>query len=173
MQHRFVHIIIVVVLIFALVSTPIGTAAAESDRSFGSQADQIDLSDRAETEAWVDETMAHQLEAYHIPGAAVVIVSDGEVVLAKGYGYADLESQRPVDADETVFSVGSTGKLVTWTAVMQGVEEDRLELDDDVNDYLTDSAVTVPDTYAQPVTLEHLGTHSAGFEDSFRGDGHR
>jgi CubicO group peptidase (beta-lactamase class C family) len=169
MQHRFVHIIIVVVLIFALVSTPIGTAAAESDRSFGSQADQIDLSDRAETEAWVDETMAHQLEAYHIPGAAVVIVSDGEVVLAKGYGYADLESQRPVDADETVFSVGSTGKLVTWTAVMQGVKDDRLELDRDVNDYLTDSAVTVPDTYDEPITLEHLGTHSAGFEDSFAG----
>jgi CubicO group peptidase (beta-lactamase class C family) len=168
-QHRYVHSVVVVLVALALVSASVGATAAQSDSSSESPTDQVELSDRAETAAWLDETMARQLEEYHVPGAAVVVVSDGEILLARGYGYADLASRRPVDADETVFSIGSTGKLVTWTAVMQGVEDGRLELDRDVDAYLTDSAVTVPDTYAEPVTLEHLGTHSAGFEDTFAG----
>ncbi len=172
MKHRSIHTAVVLVLVAALVSTPaIATAAPPTVHSADSteQVDPTDLSDPDEFERWLDETMADQLERHHVPGAAVVVVNDGDVLLAKGYGYADLESQRPVVANETVFSIGSTGKLVTWTAVMQGVEDDRLDLDRDVNDYLTDSAVTVPDTYPEPITLEHLGTHSAGFEDGFAG----
>ncbi|MFC6940635.1 serine hydrolase domain-containing protein [Salinirubellus sp. GCM10025818] len=172
MKQRSIHTAVVLVLVTALVSTPaIATAATPTVRSVDSteQVDPTDLSDPDEFERWLDETMADQLERHHVPGAAVVVVDDGEVLLAKGYGYADLASQRPVVANETVFSIGSTGKLVTWTAVMQGVEDDRLDLDRDVNDYLTDSAVTVPETYPEPITLEHLGTHSAGFEDIFAG----
>jgi len=172
MKHGSIHTTVVLVLVVALVSTPaLATAATPTIHSVDSaeQIDPHDPSDPDEFERWLDETMADQLERHNIPGAAVVVVRDGEVFLAKGYGYADLESQRPVVANETVFSIGSTGKLVTWTAVMQGVEDDRLDLDRDVNDYLIDSTVTVPDTYADPVTLEHLGTHSAGFEDIFAG----
>ena len=172
MNHRSIHTAVVVVLVAALVSTPaIATAATPTVRSADSteQVDPTDLSDPDEFERWLDETMADQLERHHVPGAAVVVVDDGDVLLAKGYGYADLEAGRPVVANETVFSIGSTGKLVTWTAVMQGVEDERLDLDRDVNDYLTDSAVTVADTYPEPVTLEHLGTHSAGFDDVFAG----
>ncbi|WP_380676547.1 serine hydrolase domain-containing protein [Salinigranum sp. GCM10025319] len=166
MKHTPIHTAVVLVLVVVLVSTPsIATATTPTARSV----DSTDLSDPDEFERWLDETMADQLERHHVPGAAVVVVNEGEVLLAKGYGYADLEAERPVVANETVFSIGSTGKLVTWTAVMQGVEDGRLELDRDVNDYLADSAVTVPDTYAEPVTLEHLGTHSAGFEDIFAG----
>jgi CubicO group peptidase (beta-lactamase class C family) len=172
MKYRSIHTAVVLVLVAALVSTPaIATAATPTVHSVDSteQVDPTDLSDPDGFERWLDETMADQLERHRVPGAAVVVVNDGDILLAKGYGYADLESQRPVVANETVFSIGSTGKLVTWTAVMQGVEDGRLDLDRDVNDYLTDSAVTVPDTYAEPVTLEHLGTHSAGFEDVFAG----
>jgi CubicO group peptidase (beta-lactamase class C family) len=167
MQYRHLHTVVVLALVVTLVSAPV-LATAAPFRSSG-PAQQTGLTDPAEAEAWLDETMAQRMEQSHVPGAAVVVVRDGEVFLAKGYGYADLETRRPVVASETVFSVGSTGKLVTWTAVMQGVEDGRLELDRDVNDYLADSAVTVPDTYAEPVTLEHLGTHSAGFEDTFAG----
>ncbi|SEP03832.1 CubicO group peptidase, beta-lactamase class C family [Halogranum amylolyticum] len=166
MKHRSIHTAVVLVLVTALVSTPaIATAATPTVRSV----DSTDLSDPDEFERWLDETMADQLERHHVPGAAVVVVDDGDILLAKGYGYADLESQRPVVANETVFSIGSTGKLVTWTAVMQGVEDGRLELDRDVNDYLSDSAVSIPATYPEPITLEHLGTHSAGFEDTLDG----
>ena len=172
MKHTSIHTVVVLVLVAILVSAPaVATGATHPVRSIdrGEQTKSSDLSDRDEFEHWLDESMADQLERHHVPGATVVVVKDNEVFLAKGYGYADLESGRPVVANETVFSIGSTAKLVTWTAVMQGVEDGRLELDRDVNDYLTDSAVTVPDTYPEPVTLEHLGTHSAGFEDTLDG----
>jgi CubicO group peptidase (beta-lactamase class C family) len=162
------HTAALVVVLVALVAAP---AVATTDPTVGpgDSPHAVDLTDRESLEPWLDETMPDQLERYHVPGATVVVVADGERLLAKGYGYADIEAGRPVVADETVFSVGSTGKLVTWTAVMQGVEDGRLELDRDVNDYLDDSPVVVPDTYPQPVTLEHLATHSAGFEDSLAG----
>jgi CubicO group peptidase (beta-lactamase class C family) len=128
MKHRSTHTAVVLVLVLTLVSTPaIATAATPTVHSADSteQVDPTDLSDPDEFERWLDETMADQLERHRVPGAAVVVVNDGDVLLAKGYGYADLESQRPVVANETVFSIGSTGKLVTWTAVMQGVEDGR------------------------------------------------
>jgi len=172
MKHTSIHTVVVLVLVAILVSAPaVATGATHPVRSIdrGEQTKSSDLSDRDEFEHWLDESMADQLERHHVPGATVVVVKDNEVFLAKGYGYADLESGRPVVTNETVFSIGSTGKLVTWTAVMQGVEDGRLELDRNVNEYVTDSAVTVPDTYPEPVTLEHLGTHSAGFEDTLDG----
>ncbi|WP_245756830.1 serine hydrolase domain-containing protein [Halogranum rubrum] len=156
------------VVILTLVCAPIAAATTVTSAPVTTPT-QVELSNQAATEAWLDETMADQLEQHHIPGAAVVIVTEGEVVLAKGYGYADIESETPVVADETIFRVGSTSKLVTWTAVMQGVEDGRLNLDTDVNDYLGESPVMIPETYPQSITLEHLGTHTAGFEDSYGG----
>ncbi|MFD1600352.1 serine hydrolase domain-containing protein [Halobellus rarus] len=98
------------------------------------------------------------------PGATVAVVSGEEPILTKGYGAADADADVPVRADGTMFRVGSVGKLVTYTAVMHSVEQGVLDLDTDVNSYLGDSAVTVPATYDDPVTLRHLGTHTAGFE---------
>ncbi|SMO91225.1 serine hydrolase domain-containing protein [Halorubrum cibi] len=118
-----------------------------------------------ELEAFVDETLAKRIGTT-TPGATVAIVSGDTSVLTKGYGVADVDSGEPVRADETVFRVGSVGKLVTYTAVIQGVERGVLDLDADVNTYLDDSEVTVPDTYEDPVTLRHLGTHTAGFEST-------
>jgi heat shock protein HslJ len=57
-------------------------------------------------EAFIDGVIAAQLEAYHIPGAAVSVVKDGEIILAKGYGYADLENHTPVIANQTLFLSG-------------------------------------------------------------------
>jgi len=73
--------------------------------------------DPLELEAFVDGVIAAQLQAYHVPGATVSIVKDGEIYLAKGYGYADLEIPTPVSADRTLFRPGSVSKLFTWTAV--------------------------------------------------------
>jgi CubicO group peptidase (beta-lactamase class C family) len=128
-----------------------------------------DLSDPDELESFVDGVMASHMESHHIPGATVAVVKDGELFFAKGYGYADVEARTPVRADRTLFRVGSVSKLVTFTTVMQGAESGDLALDADVNDYLGDSPVTIPDTDDDPVTLRHLGTHTAGFEDRYEG----
>lgn len=123
--------------------------------------------DPLELEAFVDGVIAAQLQAYHVPGATVSIVKDGEIYLAKGYGYADLEIPTPVSADRTLFRPGSVSKLFTWTAVMQLAEQGKVDLNTDVNIYLRD--IKIPDPYHQPVTLAHLLTHTAGFESRNEG----
>lgn len=120
-------------------------------------------SDPEEMEAFLDDFFEAKMADLQIPGAAIVVVQDGQVFLSKGYGYADLARQTPVDPTRTAFRAGSVSKLFTWTAVMQAVERGLLDLDADVNRYLAD--FQVPDAYPQPVTLAHLLTHTAGFED--------
>jgi CubicO group peptidase (beta-lactamase class C family) len=118
-----------------------------------------------EFESFVDDVVSRRIGDV-TPGATIAVVTSDGPVLVKGYGNADVQSDVPVRADETAFRVGSVGKLVTWTAVMQGVERGVLDLDEDVNTYLEDSTVTVPSTYDEPVTLRRLGTHTAGFESA-------
>jgi CubicO group peptidase (beta-lactamase class C family) len=121
-------------------------------------------SDPAELEDFLDELFATQMKEYHTAGAAVSVVKDGKLFFAKGYGFADLEKGIPVDPEQTVFRIGSTTKLFTWTAVMQLVEQGKLDLDADVNTYLD---FRIPDTFPQPITLRHLMNHTAGFEDLY------
>ena len=118
--------------------------------------------DPAELEAFLDELMAKDMEERHIPGAAIAVVKDGHLFFTKGYGYADIENQIPVDPEQTMFRIGSVGKVFTWTAVMQLVEQGKLDLDADINTYLD---FRIPDTYPQPITLKHLMTHTSGIED--------
>ena len=123
-------------------------------------------SDPDELETFLDGIMDAHLQAHHVPGAVVTVVVDGELFFTKGYGYADLEARTPVDAETTLFRPGSVSKLFTWTAVMQLVEEGVLSVDAEVNEYLD---FEIPDTFAEPITLEHLMTHTPGFEDMGEG----
>jgi CubicO group peptidase (beta-lactamase class C family) len=120
-----------------------------------------------EMQAFLDALFEAQMAERHIPGAAIVVVQDGAVLLSKGYGFADLEQQIPVDPTKTAFRAGSVSKLFAWTAVMQVAERGLLDLDADVNAYLT--GFQIPATYPQPVTPAHLLTHTAGFEDRWIG----
>lgn len=117
--------------------------------------------DPAELEAFLDELMAAQMEEYHIPGATVSVVKGGALFFAKGYGFADLENQIPIDPERTLFRIGSASKTFVATAIMQLYEQGMLDLDADVNTYLD---FQIPDTYPQPITLKHLLSHTAGFE---------
>lgn len=124
-------------------------------------------SDPAEVGAFLDEVVPAAIARYNVPGATVAVVKDGKLVVARGYGYSDLANRTPVNADNTLFRIGSISKLFTWTSGMQLVEEGKIDPDADVNTYLKD--FKIPDTYpGQPVTMRHLMTHTAGFEDSSR-----
>ena len=113
-------------------------------------------------ESFFDESLERAMADYHIAGATLSVVQDGSVLLAKGYGLADVDQGTPVSAGETLFRIGSLTKLFTWTAVMQLVEQGKLDLHTDVNRYLD---FMLPATYAEPITLWHLMTHTAGFEN--------
>jgi CubicO group peptidase (beta-lactamase class C family) len=118
-------------------------------------------------EIFTDELITRQLAEYHIAGATVSIVQDGKIELAKGYGYADVEMETPVIPGETIFRIGSTSKLFTWTAVMQLAEQGKIDLSADVNAYLPD--FQIPATYPDPITMLNLMSHTAGFEERTAG----
>ncbi|MGB8797761.1 MAG: serine hydrolase domain-containing protein, partial [Candidatus Aquilonibacter sp.] len=109
--------------------------------------------------------MPYALHRADIPGAVLVVVKDGKILFAKGYGYADIKTKRPVDPATTIFRPGSVSKLFTWTAVMQLVQAGKIDLDADVNKYID---FTIPPYDGKPVTMRNLMTHSAGFEETVR-----
>ena len=116
-------------------------------------------------ETFLDALIPSQLQTRNIAGAVVSVVKDGQVLFQKGYGYADFEGRKPVLPDQTLFRPGSISKLFTATAVMQLVEQGKLDLDRDVNDYVD---FVIPKTYPEPVTLRRLLTHTAGFEETLK-----
>ena len=119
--------------------------------------------DAADLNAWLDGYMPYALAVGDIAGAVVVVVKNGEVLIARGYGYADVKAQKPIDPERTLFRPGSVSKLFTWTAVMQLVESGRLDLDADINTYLD---FRIPPREGAPITLRQLMTHTSGFEET-------
>jgi len=139
-------------------TTPAAEAVATGDRVPGLT--------RNDVEAWLDGYLPYALASGDIAGAGVVVVKDGEVLLQKGYGQADIEAGTPVDPEDTLFRPGSVSKLFTWTAVMQQVEAGRIDLDADINQYLD---FEIPAREGEPVTMRQVMTHTAGFEEALRG----
>jgi len=107
----------------------------------------------------VDEYVHAEMERQHIPGLSLLVSREGQIVLAKGYGLANVELQVPVKP-ETVFQSGSVGKQFTATAVMMLVEEGKIKLDDPVTNYLKDA----PPAWKE-ITIRELLSHTSGLGD--------
>ncbi len=120
----------------------------------------------ADVETWLDGYFPYALNSGDIAGAVVVVVKDGQALFEKGYGYADYDAGKLVDAKSTLFRWGSVSKLFTWTAVMQLVEQGKIDLDADVNQYLD---FKIPAREGKPVTMRNIMTHTAGFEERLKG----
>lgn len=114
-------------------------------------------------EAFSDGVFETVMDRNHIAGATFAVIRPGQPMIIKGYGLARVDEQIPVNPETTLFRIGSISKLFVWFSVMQMVEQGKLDLDRDVNEYLED--FKIPDTYDQPVTLRSLMTHTPGFED--------
>ncbi|WP_433424543.1 serine hydrolase domain-containing protein [Microtetraspora malaysiensis] len=114
----------------------------------------------------IDEHVATTMAEEKIPGVAVTVVAGGKRVVHRGYGWADVERRIPVDPERTRFLIGSETKLFTAQAALQLVRAGKLELDADVNTYL--NTFKIRDAYpGRPVTLRHLLTHTAGFDEDY------
>lgn len=110
-------------------------------------------------ESKVQAYLETEMKAQQIPGVALAVIRNGEIVLAKGYGYANVEHQTPVKP-ETIFQSGSMGKQFTATAVMLLMEDGKLAIDDKITKYFPDS----PDSWRN-ITIRHLLTHTSGMTD--------
>ena len=117
---------------------------------------------RSDLEAWLDGVVPTALKRGDIAGLVISVVKDGQVLVEKGYGFADVAAKSPMDPERTVLRVASVSKSFTATAVMQLVERGKLDLDRDVNDYLD---FRLPPAFGKPITLRHLLTHTAGFQE--------
>ncbi|MCE3201681.1 serine hydrolase [Paenibacillus sonchi] len=120
--------------------------------------------DKAGIEAFATQFFEQKEVKEQLAGALLVIVKDGQVLLNKGYGYADIAAKRPVDADTTLFRLASVSKLFTAAGIMQLAEAGKVDLDKDVQTYLPD--LKIPNTTGAPLTLKHLMTHTTGFDNA-------
>ncbi|MCL6741006.1 beta-lactamase family protein [Sphingomonas sp. RB56-2] len=120
---------------------------------------------KTDVDAWLDGYMPYAIARGDIAGAVVVVVKDGQVLTERGYGFSNVEKRTPVSPETTLFRPGSISKLFTWTAVMQLVEQGKIDLDKDVNTYLD---FKIPERNGKPITMRNIMTHTAGFEETVR-----
>jgi CubicO group peptidase (beta-lactamase class C family) len=115
-----------------------------------------------EVAVFLDQQMPQKLVDYKSAGAMISVVVNDEIIFTQGYGYANLEDQIPVDPEKTLFLIASVSKLFTWTAVMQLVEQAKIDLTADINQYLD---FEIPATFPRPITMNDLMSHTSGFEE--------
>ncbi len=123
--------------------------------------------------SFFDGFFKSQMEEYKVPGVTISVVKDGEIFFKKGYGYYDLQNNKRVDADNTLFRPGSVSKLFIWTSIMQLVEADKIDLNENVNKYLDfeipNEIVNKDNTEdIKAITVMNLLNHNAGFEDKIK-----
>ena len=123
---------------------------------------------KADVDAWLDGKIPDALNNGKIPGAVVTVVHDGQVVTNRGYGYADTGADgaepKPVEAERTLFRWASISKIPTSIAVMQLVEQGKIDLDADISTYVD---VKIDRKFPGDITVRHLLTHTAGFEETY------
>ncbi len=107
----------------------------------------------------VDDFVEAYREKHRVPGIALAVCRDGEVVKARGYGLANVELDVPVKP-ETIFQSGSVGKQFTSMVILMLVEEGKLGLDDRLPQYFPGSPRSWKD-----ITVRHLLTHTSGIPD--------
>jgi CubicO group peptidase (beta-lactamase class C family) len=146
-------------------ATPTNPIAATAPATPSAEAAPVPLTAQ-DLNAWLDGYMPYALRTGDIAGAVVAVVKDGQVLTERGFGYSDVAARTPVDPKLTLFRPGSVSKLVTWTAVMQLVEQGKIDLDADINQYLD---FKIPVREGKPVTMRNLMQHTAGFEEQAKG----
>ncbi len=107
----------------------------------------------------IDEFVKTEMQKRKIPAVSIVVLKNGEIVKAKGYGFANLEHQIAAKP-ETIYQSGSVGKQFTATLAMMLVEEGKIALDDKLSKYFTDA----PEIW-KDITVRHLLTHTSGISN--------
>jgi len=166
---RFVSLLILMTMLMGLV-LPTAVAAGPGVMTAGNEPPST-LTDPAEFEAFLDSYLAEQMETNHIPGVVFTMVKDGKVFLSKGYGYADLETQMPIDPQETVLLNASLAKAFTAVGVLQLYDRGLIDLHEDVRPYFTDFPLQT--NFDEPMTFANLLTNTEGFESRMIGMGAR
>lgn len=107
-----------------------------------------------------DDVVADAMKKFEVPGIAIAIVKNKEVVYAKGFGHRDVEKQLPVTAD-TIFAIGSSSKAFTTFVLGTLVDEGKVEWDKPVRNYIPWFKLYDPST-TERLSVRDLVTHRSG-----------
>lgn len=135
------------------VTAPAYAAHVDSAQVRVAQTDSLDFTQ-------VDTLMNTLIAEYNVPGVGLALIRDGQIVYTNGYGFADVETKRPVTPD-SVFAIGSITKSFTSLGIMQLVEQGKVNLDDPVTKYLPDFTLAQKD-YTPLLKVRHLISHTSG-----------
>lgn len=117
----------------------------------------------ADLSAWIDSQFTEGMDSFNIAGATIVLMQGDFILHINGYGLADIESNTPVNSSSSIFGIASISKFFVATAIMQLYEDGKLDLNRDVNSYL--KTFQLEYKFNDYITVEHLLTHTAGFDD--------
>jgi CubicO group peptidase (beta-lactamase class C family) len=148
--------ICLIVLTFVFLLMPVFSADSKEDPEKEKKASDIQsLFEK------IDEEMPRDLAEFNVPGAAIALIQNGEIVAKKGYGFADMENSIPV-TPTTGFNIGSISKTIAAWGVMTLVEKGKLDLDAPVSTYLSRWRLPESEFNEDGVTLRRLLSHTAG-----------
>jgi len=113
----------------------------------------------------VDREIYTLMEECHVPGAALVVVKEGEVLYKKGYGLASIEKNISVDPDKSIFQLNSITKIFTAISILQLVERNKISLDDTLDKFFFDCGN--PTLNNPEIKIRHLLCHTSGLDTRF------
>lgn len=150
------------VLLVTVCSFFISTSTLErTTNAFSNELEQSKSKDELSFEG-LDDVANGILEQQRIPGIAIVVVKNGKTVFKNGYGFANLEEKISVDPDRTLFRIGSVSKALTFLTLTKLIDDGRLKRSDNVESFI--DGISNPLDFDQPITIDHLLTHTAGFD---------
>nr|WP_254919350.1 serine hydrolase [Bacillus cereus] len=115
-----------------------------------------------DVEAFTNKVIPEKMKKENAAGVALVVVKDNQILFQKGFGFSDKEKKTPIDPKKTVFRLASISKVFTASAVMQLVEQGKIDLNKDIVNYM--GGLKYQNNMGEPVTMEHLLTHTTGFD---------
>lgn len=115
-----------------------------------------------DVEAFTNKVIPVKMKKENAAGVALVVVKDNQILFQKGFGFSDKEKNTPIDPKKTVFRLASISKVFTASAVMQLVEQGKIDLNKDIVNYM--GGLKYQNNMGEPVTMEHLLTHTTGFD---------
>ncbi|KMP91459.1 penicillin-binding protein [Bacillus wiedmannii] len=115
-----------------------------------------------DVEAFTNKVIPEKMKKENAAGVALVVVKDNQILFQKGFGFSDKEKNTPIDPKKTVFRLASISKVFTASAVMQLVEQGKIDINKDIVNYM--GGLKYQNKMGEPVTMEHLLTHTTGFD---------
>ncbi|MES5868995.1 beta-lactamase family protein [Bacillus cereus group sp. RP32] len=115
-----------------------------------------------DVEAFTNKVIPEKMKKEKAAGVALVVVKDNQILFQKGFGFSDKEKSTPIDPKKTVFRLASISKVFTASAVMQLVEQGKIDINKDIVNYM--GGLKYQNKMGEPVTMEHLLTHTTGFD---------